>query len=122
MSYENVINPDANLGRHENLGNSLGHTLGKDNDIGPPASEPQKQPVYFNYQQTILKMPKFEIPKFRYDYGFPEYNRTFIKETERDYNYPSPYKVRDDRISQFFIGSATVVGLFILYRILEKNK
>jgi hypothetical protein len=88
--------------------------LGKQySDIG--SSHPSQS---FRYPETVIKFPKFEFPKINYDYALPEYN---YKKKEEIY-YPNPYKFHDDSVSKFFIGSITVVGLFILYRILEKNK
>ena len=134
MSYENHLQTDKNLG-HSNLGHSPSTNLGNPSS---PANEVASAPIsmvytnqqqhhkppvnnqYITYQHTTMEIPRFEYPKFRYDYGWPDYSYTRPLYVER---YPNPYKVReDDRISQFFIGSATVVGLFILYKILEKNK
>lgn len=78
---------------------------------------------HITYQQTIYEMPNdnhFYHQWFRY--GWPDYGRIYRNDIYYDDVYPNPYQVRDDRISQFFIGSATVIGLFILYRILDKNK
>jgi len=78
---------------------------------------------HITYQQTIYEVPndnRFYHQWFRY--GWPDYGRIYRNDPYYDDVYPNPYKVKDDRISQFFIGSATVVGLFILYRILDKNK
>jgi hypothetical protein len=117
MSYEN----DKDLG-NINLGKSESVAKSESIPIKMVYTNPQipnQQHVNVNYN-TIYEIPRFEYPKFRYDYGWPDYSYTRPLYVER---YPNPYKVReDDRISQFFIGSATVVGLFILYKILEKNK
>jgi hypothetical protein len=127
MSYENQTNLSAE--------SNLGHNLGKgDTGSGSHSSSPMtmvytneqpkhhpQPPVnnqYITYQQTTLEIPRFEYPKFRYDYGWPDYSYTRPLYIEK---YPNPYR-EDDRISQFFIGSVTVVGLFILYRILDKHK
>jgi hypothetical protein len=133
MSYENK----SNLSTDSNLGHNLGSGSGSGSHASGSGSAPMTmvytneqskhhpQPLvnnqYVTYQQTIYKVPKFEFPKIRYDYGLPDYNRVYVDRSI--YNpHINPYKIRDDRISQFFIGSATVLGLFLLYRILDKNK
>ncbi len=35
---------------------------------------------------------------------------------------PSPEKTTDDYLFQFYLGSMTVVGLFILFRMIQKSK
>jgi hypothetical protein len=44
-------------------------------------------------------------------------------ETATEYSEygPNRFSVGDDKISQFFVGSFTVVGLFILYRFMSKK-
>lgn len=91
----------------------------------PSQPQPESKPInqHITYQQTIYQTPQHDFPKY-YNHG-PEYGRnTVYIDRSSLYNpyYLNPYRIHDDRISQFFIGSATVVGLFILYRILEKNK
>jgi len=87
-----------------------------------PESKPMNQQI--TYQQTIYQTSQHDFPK-HHNHGWPEYGRSTIYVDRASlYNpyYLNPYRIHDDRISQFFIGSATVIGLFILYRILEKNK
>uniref|UniRef100_A0A6C0HYI2 Uncharacterized protein n=1 Tax=viral metagenome TaxID=1070528 RepID=A0A6C0HYI2_9ZZZZ len=124
MSYKNesIDKNIANLGKEHS---DIVSTAGSHSESGPVKmvyTNSQNHPPINNniYNNTIIEIPRFEYPKFRYDYGWPDYSYTRPLYIER---YPNLYKVRDDdRISQFFIGSVTVVGLFILYRILEKNK
>ena len=79
-----------------------------------------------NNSNLSYKLSKYKLPKFDYTYGWPDYNTKcrYPVNYDRSLFYsPSPYKIRkDDPISHFFLGSFTVVGLFIIYRILEKNK
>jgi hypothetical protein len=42
--------------------------------------------------------------------------------TEEKKNQKSIFSIGDDYINNFYIGSVTVVGLFILFRILQKTK
>jgi len=146
MSHENS---HQNLGHqnlgHQNLGNGNQQdtiSISQSSPVAPMGlvySAPQQQqshqqppihqhiiqqpPIHqhFNYQQTTYEVPRYQFPKIRYDYGWPDYNQTVYDRSVL--YYQNPYKLKDDdRISQFFIGSVTVVGLFILFRILEKNK
>ena len=78
----------------------------------------------YSSNDNLENNPNFQLPKFDYNYGWPDYkpSEPIYKDRSQLYS-PSPCKIRDDdRISQFFFGSLTVVGLFIVYRILEKNK
>jgi hypothetical protein len=113
MSYLQT-HENNNLG-HNDLGHSdIGHSDAGGHKDGPYAEKGDYKQTVVQQHTTILNMPNF-----RYDYGlpnYPNYDRTYV------YDHPSPYKIHDDNISKFFIGSVTVVGLFILYRILEKNK
>lgn len=143
MSYEkNNVLSDTNLGKGQtDVSTSTMHTI--NSPIAPMGlvySHPQQPTIvqnppvaqspsiaqppiqYVNYQHTTFEIPRVQLPKFWYDHALPDYNRRVIYDQSLLY-YPNPYKMReDDRISQFFIGSVTVIGLFIMFRILEKNK
>jgi len=62
-------------------------------------------------------LPK--APKTKKKEGFEQLSPTGIHAA---YGEPvNRFSVGDDKISQFFIGSFTVVGLFVLYRFMNKK-
>lgn len=57
--------------------------------------------------------------------AFSEYKsleREEPKEREREREEKPQPKTMDDRIFQFYVGSLSVVGLFILFRLIQKSK
>jgi hypothetical protein len=60
--------------------------------------------------QNVL--PK--VPKTKKKEGFTSVDDAYGRHMNR-------FSVGDDKISQFFIGSFTVVGLFVLYRFMHKK-
>ena len=125
MSYAKNLPPvENNLGYTAEQGSNsgrMGLVYTQEQSRGHPMQHHMQQdhPPQMNqtnyYQQTT-----YEFPKLRYDYAIPQYQYPVYERSSL--YYPSPYRIHDDRISQFFIGSVTVMGLFILYRLLEKNK
>ena len=130
MSYSDLPPANTNLGN----GYPTGAMSSSDNipSMGLVYSHPQpesnKPPInqHITYQQTIYQTPQHNGHEYsKHHNHWPEYGRSTIyvdRSSLYDPYYLNPYRIHDDRISQFFIGSATVVGLFILYRILEKNR
>jgi hypothetical protein len=43
------------------------------------------------------------------------------EEEEEDIEHPSP-SMKDNYVMQFYIGSLTIVGLFVLFRMIQKSK
>ena len=128
MSYAKNLPPVEN-----NLGKESGSPSGRMGLVYTQEQSQEHQPHHMQHhmQQDHHQLPMnqtnyyqqttYEFPKFRYDYAIPDYPYPLYERSSELY-YPSPYRIQDDRISQFFIGSVTVMGLFILYRLLEKNK
>jgi hypothetical protein len=55
--------------------------------------------------------------------AFSEYNPEPLKREESREREEKPQpKTMDDRIFQFYVGSLSVVGLFILFRLIQKSK
>lgn len=69
-------------------------------------------------QANILK-PEYKIPNYMKKKD-SLYENNYIIQNNKNNKMPDPLIVGNDKVGMFFMGSITVVGLFIVYRMLEK--
>jgi len=48
------------------------------------------------------------------------YENNYIIQNNKNNKIPDPIIVGNDKVGMFFMGSITIVGLFIVYRMMEK--
>jgi hypothetical protein len=71
---------------------------------------------------VLAKLPDEDLaPKNTVIYHSNE-RKPVSSESEPESSLQKPEKTTDDYIFQFYLGSLTVVGLFILFRMIQKSK
>ena len=103
--------------------------IGDYNNI-PPISFPQNinnnsTPNYRNYNKYLLELTKTDNDDY-YDED-PSINNYYINNTkinikEKNKQIIMPNNKKWDALTQFYIGSLSIVGLYIIFKALQKSK